>query len=94
MTCRRLVGLPDVQVQAVLSHTIFGSGIARRLDGGFPIVICLVDTVVRSNVHRCFPAQVSNGLFSHKGDALVGNDSVRLPADKSAVYAPDGSALS
>ena len=82
---RRIVSLPDVQVQAVLARTIFGSRVTRRLDGSFSIVICLVDTVVWNNVHRCFPAQISDGLPPDKRDAFICNDVLRLFANEGTV---------
>ena len=79
------VGFPYVQVQAVLALAIFACGVARSLEWCFSIVICLVDSFVRGNVYGCLPAQVANGLFTNKGNALVCNYILCLLADKGAV---------
>ena len=85
----RLVSLPDVQIQAVLVRAIFNSRVTRCLDRGFPIVICLVNAVIRNNVHGCLPAQIPDGLLTYKRDALVGNNAVFLFADEDPVLALD-----
>ena len=80
-----LISLPDVQVQAILAHTIFDSRITRCLDRSFPIVIRLVNAIIMHNVHRCFPAQIADGLSTDKRNAFIGYDVLRLLPDKGAV---------
>ena len=66
----RLVSLPDVQIQAVLARAVFGSGIARRLDGGFRIAICLVDAVIRNDLAGAFQRRSPTGCFPTNGMPL------------------------
>ena len=82
-----VVGLPDIQVQAVFTLRIETSHLtgAAHLAGNFSEIICLIYTVVRCDVHRCFPAVFPDGLLSHEGNALIRNNALRLLSDKSAV---------
>ena len=83
----RFVGLIDIQVQAVLTLMV---GNRQILAGELRKVVGLVDAVVRRIFHRCFPAQVADGLFVNEGDTLIGNNTLRLLADERSVYTLDG----
>ena len=86
----RLISFPDVQVQAVLACSIFSCGVANLLDRSFPIVISLIYPIARRNVHWSFPAQVADRLLTYKGNAFIGNNVLRLLADKGSVNTFDG----
>ncbi len=90
---RRIVGLPHVQVQAVLALTNLAGGVAWCLEGGFAIVIRLIHTVVCRKFHRSLPAQVADGLLPYKRNALEGNDIVRFLADECTVDTFDSQRL-
>ena len=93
LLCRGFVSLPDVQVQAILVHSILDSRVAWRLNWGLTIVIGLINVVARSHVHRCLPAQVTDRLLTDKRNALIGNNVLRLLADEGAVDTLDGQRL-
>ena len=91
LLCSLLFSLPDVQVQAVLAYSIFSCGVANLLDRSFPIVISLIYPIARRNVHWSFPAQVADGLLTDKRNAFIGNNVLRLLADKGSVNTFDAS---
>ena len=81
------LSLPHIQIQAVLTLYISGREIAHRLAGGFPVVKCLINTVVGNDIHRRLPPQVTYRLLAHKRNSFVFNYVFILFADKCSVYA-------
>ena len=86
----RILCLPDVQVQAVFT-LVAGDG--NILNGEFCKMIGFIYPIVRSNIHRCFPAQTADRLLTYKGNPFVGNDVICPFTDKCSVDTPDGKRL-
>ena len=55
----------------------------------FSVIIRLIYTVIRNDIHWCFPAQFSNGLTADKRNASIGNGIASFPTDKGSVDALD-----
>ena len=85
-----LIRLPYIQIQAVLIHIVKGTRLQLPIPvGAFRVVIRLINSVIRNNVYRSFPAQRTDGLFSDKGNAPIHDDILCLPANESPVFALD-----
>ena len=86
----RVIGLPNVQVQAILALGIEGTPLTHtgHLAGNLPEVIRLIYALVRRHIHRSLPAVFPHGLRAHIGNAFVRDDAfIRLLAHKGAVDA-------
>ena len=81
---------PYVQVQAVLALEVKGCRVALRLDRSLPIAMGLINTVIGNVVHRCFPAQTTDGLLADKRNAQVVNDIILLLTYEGSIDAFDG----
>ena len=57
------------------------------------MIISLIHAVARRNVHRSFPALLTDGLLADERNALVGNEAICLFADEGAVDALHGQRL-
>ena len=87
----RVFCLPNVKIQAVFTLNVKRGNLpyVLNLTRAFRIVIRLVNTVIRYNINRGFPAKFTDWLFAYKRNALVRNDTFILFADKSTVNALD-----
>ena len=87
--CPRILCLPYVQIQTRFTLRVKRPHLADAslLTGDLSKVIRLIHAVIAHAVHRCFPAKLTHGLFPNEGNALVSNDTFRLPADEGAVHA-------
>ena len=57
------------------------------LNSKFCEMIGFIDAIVRSVVYWGFPAQVAHRLFSHKRNAFISNNVLRLLTDEGSVDA-------
>ena len=79
-----VISFPYVQIQAVFTLMI---GDLQSLASVFPEIICLIYSVIRYNINRCFPAIFTYWLFADKWNSLLRDYTVILFADKCTVDA-------
>ena len=83
---RRVIRLPYIQIQAVFIHIVKGARFQLSVTiGAFRIVIGLIYTIVRNNIHRSFPTQVAHRLLADIRNASEDRDVLRLSTDECAV---------
>ena len=86
-----VIRFPYVKIKAVFTPDVNGSNlrIVIQLAGSFPVIVRLVNSVIRNNINRSFPAEFPDRLPAHERNALVGDYAVMLFADKCTVDALD-----